>query len=133
MIKRKYLATSNDFLPVIIRKIRKLVNEFSVPVPLKCSHLLLKTVLVVRSVYYFILRVFVFEPLNKAYCKQYGSNFHHGIFLHWIQGKGDIIVGDNVNFSGKLGISFAARFSDCPTLKVGNNTHIGHATSINIQ
>jgi acetyltransferase-like isoleucine patch superfamily enzyme len=85
-----------------------------------------------RSAYYFFARVFFCEPFFKAYCTKYGRNVHTGVFLHWIQGRGDLIVGNDVLIDGKCSFSFAARFSDRPTLIIGDATGIGHACSFTI-
>ncbi len=81
-------------------------------------------VLAVRSVYYFVARVFVCEPLFKAYCREYGRNLHTGVFLHWVQGRGDIIAGDHVRFDGTVGFTFAAR--RCRTPHAARGRPDGH-------
>jgi acetyltransferase-like isoleucine patch superfamily enzyme len=43
-----------------------------------------------------------------------------------VQGKGDIVLGDNVKLDGRSNIFFAARFSERPVLHVGDNTVFGH-------
>jgi acetyltransferase-like isoleucine patch superfamily enzyme len=83
-------------------------------------------------VLHFGRRVLVAEPLFKAHCRSYGPRLHTGIFVHWIQGKGDIILGNDVTFDGKSSFKFAARYSPNPTLKVGNHTGIGHDCSFTI-
>lgn len=87
---------------------------------------LLWIVLAIREVYYFLARVFVCEPLFKAYCTKYGRNLHTGVFLHWIQGRGRIVLGDNVRIDGKSSFTFAARYSEHPTLEIGDNSGVGH-------
>ena len=74
--------------------------------------------------------MFVAEPLIKGYCKSYGKNFHTGSYVHWIQGKGDLIVGDDVLIDGKCNITFAATLHDRPTLRIGDRTVIGHGSSM---
>ena len=44
------------------------------------------------------------EPLFKAYCKQYGRGVRTGVYIHWVQGKGDIILGDDVLIDGKCSL-----------------------------
>ena len=73
--------------------------------------------LLVRNTYYFAVRVFICEPFFKAYCTKYGRNLHTGCYLHWVTGKGDIILGDNVTVDGKIASDLRARFSDHPTLR----------------
>lgn len=104
----------------------------SVPAPRLVVRPALAAVLAVREVYYFAARVLVCEPLFKAYCRQYGRNLHTGVFLHWVQGRGDIILGDDVTFDGKVSITFAARYADRPTLRVGDRSGINHGVSLAI-
>jgi acetyltransferase-like isoleucine patch superfamily enzyme len=47
-------------------------------------------------------------------------------------GRGKLIVGDNVLVDGKCTFSFAARFSDEPTLIIGDNTGISHGCHLTI-
>ncbi|MFY9852903.1 MAG: DapH/DapD/GlmU-related protein [Terracidiphilus sp.] len=78
------------------------------------------------------MRVFFCEPFFKAHCTSYGRNLHTGVFLHWIQGRGEIIAGDNVLIDGKCSFTFAARFSDKPTLILGDNTGVSHGCTFTI-
>jgi len=125
----RYLATSDDLKARAVRRVYRAVTNFSVPAPRPIVVPILVVVLGIRSAYYFFIRVFFCEPMFKAYCTRYGRNLHTGVFLHWVQGKGDIILGDNVMIDGYCTFSFAARFSDRPTLIVGNNTRIGHSNA----
>lgn len=102
------------------------VANFSLPAPRVVFVPLLYAVLAVRSVYYFVVRVFVCEPLFKAYCASYGKGVHTGVFLHWVQGRGRIVLGDDVLVDGKCSFNFAVRFAEAPTLTVGSHTAIGH-------
>jgi len=49
-----------------------------------------------------------------------------------VQGKGDIILGDNVTLDGRSNIFFAARFCERPTLRIGDNTGFGHECAFSI-
>jgi acetyltransferase-like isoleucine patch superfamily enzyme len=122
----RYLATSDRPLPRLVRRLKKFGATFSVPAPRIVFRPILLTFLAIRWCYYFALRVFVCEPLFKAYCKQYGRGLRTGTYLHWVSGRGDIVLGDNVWIDGKSNFRFAARFSDQPTLQIGDNTAIGH-------
>lgn len=129
---RRYLATSDQTTARVARGAYRYVRSLSLPAPKVIAKPMLWSLLAVRSLYYSVMRVFVCEPLLKAYCTQYGRDLRTGAFIHWVQGKGDIIVGDNVTIDGKCGIVFAARFAATPTLSIGNNTYIGHNTSFSI-
>jgi acetyltransferase-like isoleucine patch superfamily enzyme len=124
MSLRRFLATSDSRAARTVRAIRKWTLNLSIPAPKVIFRPLLYSLLAVRNIWWFIRRVFYAEPLFKAYCTRYGKGLHTDIYLHWIQGKGDIILGHNVKFDGKTSITFASRYCDRPTLKVGNNTGI---------
>ena len=80
-------------------------------------------------VYHFLLRIFWAEPLFKAYCKSYGRGVRTGIFLHWVMGKGDIILGDRVWIDGKCSFAFTQHYTLHPTLEIGNDSEVGHGCS----
>ena len=89
----RFLARSDHWAVRTARQGYRAVTNFSVPAPRFFFRPALALVLVVRSTYYFLVRVFYCEPLFKAYCKSYGRNLHTGTFLHWVKGEGDLMVG----------------------------------------
>jgi acetyltransferase-like isoleucine patch superfamily enzyme len=131
-VTRRFLATSDDPLSRTARRAVRALRELSVPAPRVLVVPALHGVLAARQLYYFSMRVLVAEPLFKAYCKEYGDNLHTDIYLHWVQGKGDIYIGDNVLLDGKISLSFAARFSERPVLRIGSHTGINHGVSITV-
>ena len=120
------LALSNHPLARGARGAYRRVMRFSVPSPRWVFRPLLGIILGARSAYYFVMRVFICEPLFKACCARYGKDVHTGPHLHWIEGGGAIEVGDDVRLDGKCGIFFAARYSERPALIIGDHTGIGH-------
>ncbi len=84
----------------------------------------------IRGGWYFGARVLIAEPIFRSYCAQVGRRFHTGVFVHWVQGRGRIIIGDDVLLDGKISFSFAARYHDQPTLRIGDRTGIGHQSVI---
>ena len=90
------------------------------------ARILLGTFLLGRSVSYWFRRVFIAEPLFKAYCRSYGRRLRTDIFVHWVQGRGDLVIGDDVLIDGKCSFTFAARYTQRPTLTVGSGSGIGH-------
>lgn len=122
---RRRLATSPSLPARLLRWAYYGVNNFAVPAPKVIVRPLQWIFLLLRNAYYFAMRVFICEPFFKAYCTKYGRNLHTDAHLHWVSGKGDIVIGDNVTIAGAIGIGFAARFSDHPTLRIGDNTGIG--------
>jgi acetyltransferase-like isoleucine patch superfamily enzyme len=109
-----------------MRRLRRWCIDFSFPAPRLVLRAMLYCYLAVRETYYFLLRVLICEPLFKAYCTEYGRHLHTGVYVHWISGKGNLIVGDDVLFDGKCSITFARRISDHPRLRVGNRCGINH-------
>lgn len=120
----RYLALSDDRPARLARKLYWGINTFTLPAPKVIVRPMLWAFLAVRHIYYWVIRVFICEPLFKAYCKQHGRGVRTGVFIHWVQGEGDIILGDDVEIDGKCSFMFAARFSPNPTLRIGDHTVI---------
>jgi len=129
---RRWLALSEHPLASAARKIRKAVVAFSLPAPALVVRPLLAIYLALRKCYYFLVRVFICEPLFKAYCTQYGRGVRTGVYIHWVQGSGKLILGDNVLVDGKCSFHFAVRYTKDPTLRVGDNTVIGHGCNFTV-
>jgi acetyltransferase-like isoleucine patch superfamily enzyme len=126
------LATSDAEAAMALRRLYRKVVNFSIPAPKPIVKPVLWGFLASRSAYHFAKRVFVAQPIFTAYCKKVGKNLRTGELLHWVQGQGDIIIGDDVWIDGKCTITFAASFSERPTLEIGDNTAIGHDTAFSI-
>jgi acetyltransferase-like isoleucine patch superfamily enzyme len=123
---RGRLATSQNFFPRILRRAYRAVHSFGLPAPRVVTRPVLWLFVAFRESYQFALRVFFCEPLFKAYCKSYGRNLRTDCHMHYVQGAGDIVLGDDVRLDGRITITFAARFADRPLLDIGNKTQVGH-------
>jgi len=128
----RFLALSDHPLAVLARRIRRGLARFGLPAPRIVVRPVLVLFLLSRSTYFFMVRVFVCEPLFKAYCTSYGRNLRTGVFLPWVQGRGALMIGDNVVVDGKSSFHFAVRYSDRPELIIGDNTGIGHGCSFTV-
>jgi serine acetyltransferase len=128
----RYLLSSDHRIARSARKLYWGIRRVSIPAPRLVVVPMLWIFLAVRGVYYFVFRIFVSEPLFKAYCKEYGRGIRTDAHIPWVQGKGDIILGDDVLIDGKCVIAFASRFSEHPTLRIGSHTRIGHGCSFTI-
>ena len=128
----RFLALSDHPLAAFARRIRRGLTGFGLPAPRILVRPALLLVLFARSIYYFVVRIFICEPLFKAYCTSYGRNLRTGVFLHWVHGAGTLTIGDNVVVDGKSTFHFALRYSDRPELIVGDNTGIGHNCSFTV-
>ena len=129
---RQFLAVSDHRLARAARALRQRYYAFALPVPRSLAKIILGCFLLVRGVYYWCRRVLVAEPLFKAYCRSYGRRLRTDIFIHWIQGRGDLIIGDDVLIDGKCSFTFAARYTQRPTLTVGSGSGIGHECAFTI-
>jgi acetyltransferase-like isoleucine patch superfamily enzyme len=125
----RWAALSDHPAASALRRLRRGLLGFSVPVPHAVAKILLACFLACRAVIKFIIRVFVCEPAFKAYCSSYGRRLTTTTHLPWVQGRGRIVVGDDVRINGRIAIAFAARYSDDPLFVVGDGTSIGHNTS----
>jgi acetyltransferase-like isoleucine patch superfamily enzyme len=126
----RYLATSRDPVATRVRALRRQIQHLEIIPPqpvLKSAVLALRAAREARE---FGMRVFVSQPLFRAYCKECGPGLRTGDQIHYIQGDGDIYCGANVWLDGKSNISFAARFADRPTLVIGDNSGFGHDTEL---
>jgi carbonic anhydrase/acetyltransferase-like protein (isoleucine patch superfamily) len=126
---RRFFAVSNHWFARSARKTRKVLRQFTLPAPRWIVRPILLVLVSIRAVYYWLLQTLICEPWFKAYCESYGKNVHTGPYLHWIQGNGAIVLGDNVLVDGKCSIAFAARFAERPRLTIGHNTRISHGCS----
>jgi acetyltransferase-like isoleucine patch superfamily enzyme len=122
----QFLATSDHPAARRIRRLRRGLRTLSLPAPRVVVKPMLWAFLALRSAYYFAKRLLICEPLFKAYCRRYGRRLRTGAYIHWVQGKGDLIFGDDVLVDGKSSFGFAVSYSPRPTLVVGDRTIIGH-------
>ena len=129
---RHSLSTSDRRAARGVRKVRRAVSRFTLPTPLYLVRPALWAFLAVRSVFYFLYRVLVCEPLFKASCTSCGRGVRTDVFIHWVRGKGNLIVGDEVLMDGKCSITFAARYVPDPTFIIGDHTGIGHGCNFAI-
>lgn len=110
----------------LLKRLRTGFETFTLPAPKLLTLPYLWVYLAVRNTYYFCMRVLVCEPLFKAHCKQVGRRVRTDIYVPYISGQGDILVGDEVLLDGRCTIKFASRFTACPRLTIGARTHLGH-------
>lgn len=126
------LVLSDHWFARLARSIYRRVNNFSLP---EISFLVRPFVvcfLFIREVYYFLSRVFVAEPFFRTYCTSIGKNFKTGAHRHWVMGRGRILIGDNVIIDGTCNFFFAVRYSENPTLRIGDNSGIGHSCAFTV-
>jgi acetyltransferase-like isoleucine patch superfamily enzyme len=128
----RFAARSDHPVARAMRSVHAALQNVELPAPRVLTRAALLAFLASQAAYHFSARVLVAEPLFKARCRQYGRNVRTGPMVHWIQGQGDIILGDNVLFDGKSSISFGSRFAERPTLRVGSNTIVGHGAAITV-
>jgi acetyltransferase-like isoleucine patch superfamily enzyme len=127
-----YLRNSDATPARLIRGTVRGVRSFTMPAPRIVTVPILQGFLFGRSLYYVLTRIFWAEPMFKAYCKQYGRGVRTGTFLHWVMGKGDIVLGDYVWIDGKCSFGFSQRYTSSPTLEIGDYSEVGHGCGFTI-
>src|SRR3954451_19485790 len=113
---RRYCAPSDEPFARSVRRTHRAVRDFTLPAPRIVFRPILWAVLAARSLAHLARRLLICEPLFKAHCEQFGRRVRTGSYLHWVDGRGDILIGDDVLIDGKCHFLFAARFADRPTL-----------------
>ena len=126
------LAKSESEAVRALRRLAKGVNTFSIAAPRAVTRPALLAYIAARETYSFGKRVFVAQPLFEAYTTRCGKNLRTGDKLHWVQGQGDIIVGDDVWIDGKCTFTFASSYAERPTIEIGSGTGIGNDTEFTI-
>ena len=122
----RWAALSNHWAATSLRRLRSGGRRLGLPVPHAVAKVMLTFYLAGRGLAKFLVRVLVSQPGFKAYCSSYGKRLTTTMYLPWVQGVGRIVVGDDVNIHGRLSVAFAARYSEVPTLEIGDGSGIGH-------
>ena len=123
---RRRIVTSDDPFSRTARTVVRGLRGFTLPAPRVIVKPALFLFLALRTTWHTAKRLLICEPLFKAYCTRYGRRLRTGVFVHWVQGNGDIFIGDDVHVDGKSSFAFASHFADRPTLTIGDNTYVGH-------
>jgi|YelNatPaOPRAMG01_1025707.scaffolds.fasta_scaffold03524_4 acetyltransferase-like isoleucine patch superfamily enzyme len=76
-------------------------------------------------------KIFIVEPTMRALCTSVGKRLRIER-IPYMRRHGRIILGDDVEISGKIGIAFNPVLGLDPELRVGNHTFIGHQCSFSI-
>jgi acetyltransferase-like isoleucine patch superfamily enzyme len=129
---RHWAARSPHLVAVALRTARRKFSYFTLPAPRLVVVPMLYVFLALRAVVFFIRQHFIAEPLLKAYCTKHGRGVTAGIYVPWIMGHGELVLGDYVRLNGKVSIAFAASFTPNPRLYIGAHTDVGHNTSFTV-
>lgn len=126
---RHWAASSSHPLAGLARRLRRGLRHASLPAPKILVLPYLWLFLGLRALVFFLRRRLLAEPLLKAYCTRHGRGVTAGIYVPWVKGRGQLVLGDRVCLNGKVSISFAARWSPSPLLEIGDDSDIGHDTT----
>src|SRR5690606_16347671 len=86
---RHWLATSPHPVAAFARRLRRGLRGLTLPAPRLLVRPYLWLFLGLRALVFGFRRLFIAEPLFKAYCTKLGRNVTTGIYVPWIQGKGE--------------------------------------------
>lgn len=129
---RRFVAVGDSSTARLARAAHRSVLQAHLPVPRAVGVPVHALHTVVRGAYYAFTRLLVCEPLFKAACRSYGRNVRTGVFVHFVLGDGDILVGDDSFIDGKSSFVFGARFAERPVLSIGRRTYVGHQCSFSV-
>lgn len=125
---RHWARTSDHPAAAGVRRARGFGRGLTLPAPRILVRPYLWLFLAARGTVFFLRRILVAEPLFKAYCTRVGRGVTTGVHVPWIQGSGELVVGDHVRISGKISVSYAASFTSRPRLEIGDHSDIAHDT-----
>lgn len=126
---RHWAARSPHPLAAFLRAAKKRLAYFTLPAPRVVVLPMLWIFLFLRAIVFFIRSKLIAEPLLKAYATKVGRGVTAGIYVPWVLGRGELVLGDYVRFDGKISINFAASFVARPRLVIGEHTDVAHGTS----
>jgi serine acetyltransferase len=128
----RFLIRSHHPLARGARSAYRVLGRFTLPAPRILVVPALSVYLLLRYLAHFFWRILVCEPLFKAYCTRYGRGLRTDVYVHWVQGKGEIVIGDDVLVDGKCSFTFASRFTERPALEIGDRSGIGHGCGFTV-
>jgi acetyltransferase-like isoleucine patch superfamily enzyme len=123
---RHWAARADHPLARALRAGKRGLHHFTLPAPKLLVLPMLWLFLGLRALVFFVRGKLLAEPLLKAYCSRFGRGVTAGIYVPWVMGRGELVLGDYVHFNGKLSIKFAASFVARPALHIGDCCDIGH-------
>lgn len=126
---RHWAARADHPLARALRGAKRRVHHFTLPAPKLLVLPMLWLFLGLRAIVFFVRGKLIAEPLLKAYCTRFGRGVTTGIYVPWVMGRGELVLGDRVHFNGKLSLKFAASFVARPKLHIGDHCDIGHEVS----
>jgi hypothetical protein len=132
MSVRYFVASSPSGWARHARALHRGIRTLTLPVPHMLARVWLIVYVGLRDVSHVLRRVCIAQPLFKAYCREYGRHLRTDIHVHWIQGRGDLCVGDDVTLAGKSVFNFASRFERRPRLTIGARTRIEDGCTITV-
>jgi acetyltransferase-like isoleucine patch superfamily enzyme len=125
----RQLALGQNPLLRLARKFYWGLFSFSIPVPRAMVVIPARIFVAARMLFYSLMRALIAEPYFRSYCTRVGKDFHTGPLLHWVEGDGRILLGDHVSLTGRSNFFFALRYSEAPTLEIGDFCGFGHNCS----
>jgi hypothetical protein len=129
---RRFIRKSPHPLARAARSVVQYGRYASVPAPKFLFLPLVYGWTVAQLAYFFVKRKLLVEPFLKVRCASYGKRLQTGHFVHWIDGAGDIVLGDDVYLDGRVDVMFSSLASPRPQLSIGSRTYINHMTSFSI-
>ena len=112
-------------------RLGKAVNSFNMPVILPLYRFLYSERQLRRSLWHWFSQFFYYTPIFKSRCASVGKNLNLMLGIPLVWGDLKMIIGNNVSLHGVATFSGAKVFNE-PTLRIGDNTHIGYQVTISV-
>lgn len=112
----------------ILNRVYYFIIHFKLPLPKVLFKMVNLLVILISTIFWKVVKIFWLEPRFRAMCISCGENLSMDIFMPYVMGKGDIIIGDRFRIGGKPDFVFSNRYYEKPKLIIGNDSGIGHLT-----
>ena len=77
------------------------------------------------------IKILFIEPVLRSIFEEVGSGLRIERFPY-VRGQGKILVGSDVNISGKFSAGFGNQLGEVPVLRIGDHTFLGHGFSVRV-
>jgi acetyltransferase-like isoleucine patch superfamily enzyme len=109
------------------------LRNTSIPMPLKISKMFYSERMLRRSLWYWFSNKFYYEPMLRSCCYSVGKNLKTDGDIPLIDGRGKIIIGNNVKIGNRGAWIISPNLYQTPELIIGDNTTINYQVGISVE
>lgn len=116
----------------LLRYAYNILKNINMPLPKTGCVIAWKIVNIIKKLYYWSYSIIWVTTLYRGFCVRVGKNFKAGTYVPYVEGLGNVYVGDDVRFYGKQDYIFGGIRDDVPEIHIGDGTVIGHNITFDI-